>query len=152
MKTYRELLNELGNSPYKWKWTKEHSEHIAKFNTEAGEYGVAFFHKRYSEVPKNRDNVPSTWSVVFYLDDKRKDGLSTHFDDTGTGDSIRVFSTVLAVLKDFIKKFNPHFIEFTADAKREKIYNKVLRYVKGYTLEKEKDPYDGEMKFTLTKK
>lgn len=55
------------------------------------------------------------------------------FDKVGLGSEIKVFSTVLAVIKEFIERADPRRLVFSAeketkdDQSRERLYNRLVR-------------------------
>ena len=77
----------------------------------------------------------STWDVTF------ERGGSTEV--TGEGDAMRVFATVIAIIKDFVKKRNPKLMGFSAfkdvfgpstapgKGSREKLYDRMLQRYAG---------------------
>lgn len=77
-----------------------------------------------------------TWELTFSIDKEGK--LSPELKDkvkgtknfgiVGTGNQGKVFSTVLAALKELIKKVNPSVIQFSADEiSRMKLYNRMVK-------------------------
>lgn len=73
---------------------------------------------------------------------KNKNDMINDFDGrddiTGTGNQLKVFSTVIEILKDFIKKENPYEIYFSAkEPSRKKLYSHILKKsnIEGYKIE-----------------
>jgi len=141
MKTFKQFINEVGNKPARWKWTKSNaSVYQAEFRIgDKGGYKMEIkFHSQDEEIP--------FWSVHFeYIADIV--GVGT-YRDTGTGNSLQVFATVLDILKTFIAKEKPKAITFSGKDGRQKIYARILKYIKGYEMYKEKIK-GSEVGFTL---
>lgn len=71
-----------------------------------------------------RDFDAEYWSVIFSYDG------STNI--TGTGNQVKIFSTVVAMFKDFVEKKNPDEIQFTAEKQgsretRTSLYERMLK-------------------------
>ena len=115
-------LTESFDSPYAWKWTQAFpSELTAEFNTDSGDLVEVLFETSYEN--------PDEWVLEFF----RNDASHT----TGQGDALRIFATVLDVVKAFIHKKDPETIEFTAEKKhsewnsadlgsRQKLYTRMV--------------------------
>jgi|TARA_R110000823_G_scaffold4983_2_gene19875 hypothetical protein len=127
-------LTEAFDTPYKYSGGKKYNdEYEYTFQTEDG--GKVTVVITGSEHPDDYDEYD--WTLSFF---RQKSGSQvTRFDTTGEGDAMRIFSTVLAVTKDFLKKENPKYISFGAEKSkdtgtkqlqsREKLY---LRMAKKY--------------------
>lgn len=126
MKTYRHLITELFDNPY--------SFNLKRMSDKSSEY--EFYtseQKKYIVFMMNTSEKTDTWDVVF-ADEKGK------LDITGEGkqESIRIFSTVVAVIKDFVKKVSPQKIMFSAykdEKSRIKLYKSIIKtqIPSGYT-------------------
>lgn len=95
-------LKEVFDQPYSWNRTKNGPDEKAyRFKTEAGViYDVLMYERKSNE-----------WLVEFTA----KVGSKTTQDKTGTGDSIRVFSTVVDIIKHFVSEQYIGTITFAAD-------------------------------------
>ena len=84
-------------------------------------------------------------------------------DTTGGGDAFKIFSTVLDIIKDYIKNNDPEGIKFAANKdelfgqdkwetqSREKLYNKMIeRFATkaGYEVDADKHKYGTQYKLT----
>lgn len=96
------IILEVFDQPYSWKRTKNGPDEKAyRFKTEAGViYDVLMYERKSNE-----------WLVEFTA----KVGSKTTQDKTGTGDSIRVFSTVVDIIKHFVSEQYIGAITFAAD-------------------------------------
>ena len=100
------------------------------------EYRVIFSLKENVLWPTNTDERLSYWSVSF-------EDHKGRYDVTGDAKEVvfQIFSTVYAIIKDWIKKVKPEAFMFTADKSREvsrsKLYNKMVKSLKpsGYNLD-----------------
>lgn len=104
-------LFELFDKVADWKYTKKGQLTVAEFDTGNNTYEVDF--DAYSEPVK----------VLFTL--------KGHNDSTGitdTGDQYIVFSTVLAVVQDYITTNNPDSFRFSAEEpSRIKLYDRIIK-------------------------
>jgi hypothetical protein len=145
------LLKELATSPYKFTHGRENFLHtsfeVYKFND-----GNIQFITHVDIIPPFEDGRPGYLEIMFMAKPLHKDGEPLKLKDawsdqiTGTGNSIRVFSTILAVLKDAIKR-NPDYSKVIFSAKetepsRIKLYSRfadnVGKYLPGWKLSKVK--------------
>lgn len=137
-------LNSISESlekalPYKY-WTSGARGARGRFEVDGREFIV------YMRLKKDME----TWEVDF-VDENGS------IDATGKGDQFKVFSTVLAILKDFVKDKEPKIIEFEASKSkgsnsRSSLYSRMLKkYSKtlGYSF-KESDEGTSTA-FTMTK-
>ena len=143
MKRYADFLTELFDtpSPYQWYLTPESGQE-ARFTLEDMEYFVSF---EYYE--------KGVYNLVFGVEEEtvaRKFGggrdpyAVNNFGILGTGKSYDVFSTVIAVLKDFLVKRHPQVVFFSAEEpSRRKLYDRLIALVSskisGYKGRKEMD-------------
>lgn len=134
------LLTELLSSPLPYRWSaREQNIWLANFTTPGGQsYQVRF--RRYDDPDDGMD--PTVWHLVFSNTDPAVHSQWKQFDILGTGDSIAVFATVLAVLRDFAQRVRPEHMKFTAEEpSRIKLYDRFVRMVQqgavpGYTATK----------------
>ena len=142
---FSKYLQEAFDKPYRYRGgtggARSTSIKYKFYTTEKDEIEVVFEKLEWSD-----DEY--TWIVAFNRDGS--DGV------TGGGDAMRIFATVIEILKDFIKKYNPPVVGFSAfksvddlsnnqgskKGSREKLY---LRMVKkfapklGYTFSSRTD-------------
>lgn len=127
-----------GSLPFKY----EHINDIkagASFNVEGKEYMV-FFQLMNDEL---------TWTVNF-VDRK----FSTEI--TGAGDPFKVFSTVLATIREFIKDYGPKRITMSASKSkgesRSSLYSRMLKkYAKSEGYSFEEKSFSDVSNFIMTK-
>lgn len=109
-------LNELMNSVYDYEFQDETSDKsVALFKTEDGSNVLVKF--------EYWDN-PECWEIDF-----RRDGK---FDITGTGDAPKILSTVITIIKHFIREEKPKFFSFSANKKetsRVSLYDKLAKRI-----------------------
>lgn len=131
---FKQPVNELFDNPLPYKWVVDtENEKKAKFRINYSVYEVKF-------IP----NQKGIWECMFYYVDLEFN--APIFTKTGTGNSAKIFSTVLSCLKEFISKYQPEGITFKVkqDANttsKTKLYDKLIsRYVSselaGYTIKK----------------
>jgi hypothetical protein len=145
LSTHVRQIDEAFDNPYRYTGGSGGSKSAAVlykfFTTEKDEIVVTFEKLEWSD-------EEYSWIVAFNRDGS--DGV------TGGGDAMRIFATVIEILKDFIKKYNPPVVGFSAfksvddladnkgnkKGSREKLY---LRMVKkfapklGYTFSSSTD-------------
>lgn len=127
MKSFKEFLTELFDSPVKWKWTSK------SVNYWAAEFWVA---DKYLYVVTFDKNIKA-WELVFVLDVIKEPGESdslrerlpigrTH--NTGTGNQLQVFSTVLDIAQKFLKEVKPNILIFSGSKSSGKgdLYKMIL--------------------------
>jgi hypothetical protein len=97
----------------------------------------------------------SSWNVNFEREGK--------MDITGEGDAMRIFATVIEIIKVFTKKKKPHILRFTAAkplgkaskelSSRESLYKKLVqRYAPRMGYKYDAKSSDRETDFYLTRK
>jgi hypothetical protein len=103
-------LYELFDKVAKWEWTYQ-SDKIYVAKTARLELTIEFFTSEHDQ---------NEWNVSFLRGKTVK--------PTGTGNEFEIFSTVLAVIADFIQERQPEAIAFTAadTASRVKLYNRMV--------------------------
>jgi len=96
---------------------------------------------------------PGTWEVIFTVDSELA------VTGEGDGDEMKVFSTVLDIMSDFIKNKDPEQLYFTAEkspvygSSRIRLYNRLVKRFassRGYRL-KDKDDAGWKVSYTLVK-
>lgn len=94
------ILTEVGDTKYNWQWQNQNSEiQFATFKTETGEeISVEFVYDLDNHIPELRNGIGVSFS---------RDGRS---DETGQGDAIKIFSTVMDIITDYIKTEHPEKI------------------------------------------
>jgi len=120
MKTYKELINEAFNRPYKWKVkTKSEDQYTAVFKTDDG--------TNY-EFNADYDSMDHDWNVEF-----NADGFLGQSNDKGT-DAFRILATIKEIFEKWAKSYKPDYIMFAAekganDGKnaRAKIYDRFIK-------------------------
>ena len=125
------MLTEAFDKPYKFKKQTLYKGFIVyRFFTDDGSDVDVLFNEQ--EISDDE----SYWSVAF--ERKGETGV------TGEGDAMRIFATVIEVLKDFTKKEKPQELAFSADkpawavdagkgqkGSREKLYKKLVQRYAG---------------------
>lgn len=126
MKTFSQYITELFDKPYPFKLKGKD----VLFTT--GEFLRYVTEIRLPDKTLLKIEISNMGSNHWDLDFKR-DGV---FSKTGQGDQMKVFATVIAVLKEFIKLKSPRRITFTAekenhkqtnDSSRERLYNTLAK-------------------------
>jgi len=147
MISFKQYITELFEKPYPWKKKKEDDvEAVYQSATSSKDIIKVVFSKGWL---RGIDNV--LFSVA---------GTT---DTTGGGDAFKIMSTVLDIIKDYVKNNDPEGIKFMAnkdelfgqDSKeiqsREKLYNKMIeRFAKkaGYKVDADKHKYGTQYKLT----
>ncbi len=136
-------LFELFQRSYPYSWISQYpSEWIAEFKTEDGRIVN-------TGITRISDDL---WDVLFTVDGSA--------GETGKGDQIKIFSTVIEVLKDFDTEKHPKEIQFTAgvdkdDNSRARLYRALLNRFGDDFWPREQDrsqPGDAKVKFSLLRK
>jgi hypothetical protein len=147
MKTFKQHITELFEKPYPWKKKKEDDvTAVYQSATSAKDIIKVVFSKGYL---RGIDNLLFT--------------VAGNTDTTGGGDAFKIMSTVLDIIKDYIKNNDPDGIKFAANKdeyfgqdsektqSREKLYNKMIeRFAKkaGYVVYADKHKYGTQYKLT----
>ena len=111
-------LSEVFDSPEKIKWGKKGNSDMGNFTIEDNEY----------EIWMNPLRDGKTWSIEFVQ--VANDSFARHGKTgiTGAGNEVKLFSTVIAGIKQWVKKNKPEVIEFTAsEPSRKKLYNSLIK-------------------------
>jgi len=158
-------LEEAFNRPYKYNLRKTQSNfYVGKFDLpDKGDITVFFEGHEWSD-------TEASWSVKFQRTHPSRPHGS--LDITGEGDAMRIFATVIEIIKEFLKKEKPMELNFSAHkpdwmtelpynhpkrkkdlTSREKLYKKLLQRYAGkmgykYTTQTDKTATD----FRLVKK
>jgi len=86
------------------------------------------------------------WHVAFTAEEDIKKGYKFYGgreDILGTGNAVQVFSTIIKILKKFVKKYRPHSFHFYGKEKsRQKLYDRFAKMIEkeGFKYTKFKDP------------
>lgn len=146
MKSFRQFktqINELFDKPARWQLTRDSRGAVDyQSNVNGKDLAVVF------------DIIaPGTWEVIFAVDSE------IAITGEGDGDEMRVFSTVLDIISDFIKNKDPEKLFFTAEkspdssSSRIRLYNRLVKRFassRGYKL-KDKDDVGSKVFYTLVK-
>ena len=139
------LLLELFNmvSPSNWKWRFKGSEE-AEAEFTVGKVRYIFY--AYNDTPDRLAQVH--WTLEFKAPDE-----DTRYGLTGTGNSQQVMSTVVSIIKDFLKEYTQITkISFAAkEESRKGLYGRMIhRLLPTWKLETKEDRHQGQI-YTLTK-
>lgn len=131
-----DFMLESFDKPYAAKLKKPYNnEYRSEFTTDSGDKVSVIFDGH--EHIDDHDNM--NWEISFSRNGSQ--------DLTGEGDAMRIFATVIKLMREFIKKEKPVYMNFTAvkdnkNAKtnklqsRERLYNRLIkRYITGYKVE-----------------
>jgi len=146
MKSFRRFktqINELFDKPARWQLTRDSRGAVDYQSNVNGKDLVVVF-----------DIIaPGTWEVIFSVDSE------IAITGEGDGDEMRIFSTVLDIISDFIKNKDPEKLYFTAEkspdsgSSRIRLYNRLVKRFatsRGYKL-KDKDDVGWKVSYTLVK-
>ena len=146
MKSFRQFktqINELFDKPARWQMTRDSRGAVDYQSNVNGKDLVVVF-----------DIIASgTWEVIFTVDSELA------VTGEGDGDEMKVFSTVLDIMSDFIKNKDPEQLYFTAEkspvygSSRIRLYNRLVKRFassRGYRL-KDKDDAGWKVSYTLVK-
>tara|TARA_R110000744_G_scaffold9052_8_gene29489 strand:+ start:4949 stop:5383 length:435 start_codon:yes stop_codon:yes gene_type:complete len=112
-------LAEVFDQPEKIKWKKKGSSDVGSFIIEDNEYEL--FMNPYRDDDK-------TWSIEFVQVANDSFARRGKTGITGAGNEVKLFSTVIAGIKQWVKKNKPEVIEFTAsEPSRKKLYNSLIK-------------------------
>lgn len=138
------LVVESLDNPFRWKGDFKTSDAIADWDDDGEEYSrdilnpVQIIHFQtddgipyiwYAKQNRYNDNY---WEIAFGVVKKEKDdgGFETDITKTGTGNSFRVFATVIDITNYFIEfdeNNEIHYLTFTSKGNnRTKLYKKYL--------------------------
>ena len=108
MSSHFGMLTEAFDKPYKFTKQKLYKGFVVYrfFTADRSEVDVLFKENEISD-------EESYWVVNFERDGRQ--------DQTGEGDAMRIFATVIDILKDFTKKDKPQEIGFSAEKPAERL-------------------------------
>ena len=131
MSSHVDMLTEAFDKPYKFTKRELFKGYIVYrfFTDDKSDVDVLF-----------KENEISDDETVWYVTFERKGEMSV----TGEGDAMRIFATVIDIIKDFTKKEKPQELAFSADkpawlvdagkgqkGSREKLYKKLVQRYAG---------------------
>ena len=137
MKTFKQHITELWDKPLPYKLVNREKHprfpdqgwlYEYKFEIKSTPFDVTF--------SSQLENDPPYWDVSF-VDDE---GNVSAITGTAGAAAVKVFSTVYAIIQDWVKKEKPTIFMFGADKSeslsRSKLYDRMVRSLKpsGYTL------------------
>ena len=137
MKTFKQHITELWDKPLPYKLVNREKHprfpdqgwlYEYKFEIKSTPFDVTFSNQL--------ENDPPYWDVSF-VDDE---GNVSAITGTAGAGAVKVFSTVYAIIQDWVKKEKPTIFMFGADKSeslsRSKLYDRMVRSLKpnGYTL------------------
>ena len=141
MKPFKEFITELFDKPARWKKIKDGpDEYVYKSDINGKDLTVII------------EEFAAEWEALFKVDGS--------MDITGTGNEVKVFSTVLDIISDFINSEEPDIIIFSASksqsSSRSNLYDRLVkRFAKtrGYTSTSHNTTVNGEraIQYTLEK-
>ena len=148
-KQFKTQINELFDKPARWKMTSNRPTYVEYESNINGRRLRVTFNGSFDE----------KWEVFFDVD--------TEIGITGGGDEVKIFSTVLDIMKDFIQRNSPEELYFTASKEvhdkntgkisftdsRSRLYSRLIRrFAKdhGYSLAHE-DDVGWQISYTLVK-
>lgn len=114
--SFKQFLAELFDSCYDFKWVSQSSsQYKATFQTDKGYKYLVTFSRKIGQ---------QEWEVVFALTSAFD---SEHFGKTKTGNEFKVFSTVVKVVTEFLRKHRPETLYFFSrkDDDRDDFYKKL---------------------------
>lgn len=118
------MLSESLTSPIPYEWERVTPKNAtASFNVDDKKYIVSFSLSENVST-RLRGNIIS--DVDFVMKD---DNGSYYTDITGTGNSFKIFSTVIQIIKEFISKNNVDILTFSAEEpSRKKLYLRLANH------------------------
>lgn len=143
MKRFREYINEVLNKPVPWQWyNKDKYNYSAKFRVGDASYEVWLDN---NTVPYGDNFHQDDWELVFRLSHLVGNPDVSAYGITKTGGELVVFSTVIEIVKAFVREKQPGRIWFTAkEESRKRLYKAFLalvsRQIPGYTGHLNTDP------------
>lgn len=159
MKKFRCFINESFNNPYPYsmKYSKSLNAYEAIAKLKDGSFLKVYIQK-----------INQNWGISFARSSNDKGWWQSQGEHdmgiTNTGDQMRVFATVLAIVKEFIKKESPKEIIFNAEksqkdinqevdlGSREKLYARMVkRFASKMGYKSKSERLKGETLFRLIK-
>ena len=106
-RTHNTELTEAFNRPYPYRLKKINKTYYAgRFDLpDGGDIAVYFEGMEWSD-------VEMSWGVKFQRTNPKRPHAS--LDLTGEGDAMRIFATVIEIIKEFVKKEKPQELNFSA--------------------------------------
>lgn len=134
---FKQYIEEAFDKPYPFQLKRRGHDYITNVKLPDDTELEVFF----SGMEHLDDDSETQWEIMFTRTLGPYRGTTS--DRTGQGDQMRVFATVIAAIKEFIKKENPKYMDFSAAKEnqtlarkdktvlqsREKLY---ARFVKKY--------------------
>lgn len=106
-------LDEVLSTPYKFKFTKDGKDFDVEFKTDEQEHVAVNFEWW---------GGPETYIVSFHREGK--------YEITGGGDALRIFATVIKILKTVVEQEKPKFLAFSSTKKEQSrisLYQRLIR-------------------------
>ena len=107
-------FNEAFDSPYKISLTRMGGGDSAMYSGEAVLDDGTKLKIRMIGTPEVNDPEELDWEIIFTRT-KNANTRASSLDATGQGDEVRVFSTVIDAIRQFIKAEDPKYIMFSAE-------------------------------------
>lgn len=146
MKSFSQYIAEAFDKPYKYDMRKvTYDYYLATFTTDDGDSITVRFDEEVLGDVDYDWHTEDSWEISF-----QRNGSQ---ELTGEGDAIRIFATVMAATREFIKRENPERIHIGTlkSVGREKLYLRMLKkYLKGYEINIERS--GGATDITMVKK
>ena len=126
------LLNELFDQKYSWEWETTGRQYTAFFTTDKEiTYAVDITPVAHTDLIDNEmiRKYDPVWKPDFAIEQySGKAATKDTTGITGSGNEFLVFSTVIDILKSFIKKEKPNAILFSAkEPSRVKLYDTFVK-------------------------
>ena len=143
-------LDETFDQPYRYNWDDQTK----------GAWRGHFIIKANDSVNVRIENWGEYWRIEFSrtISDGPRPSHNAH-NVTGQGNAMRIFSTVITMLADFIDNMQPDIIKFSADksetdsASRAKLYSKIVnRFASAKGYNSQETVQDGLISYLLTRK
>ena len=144
------LLKELFDKPEEIKWTyfNKYQAH-GIFNINKMQYAI---HINDISDYQEKDYDPGDVVDIEFLVKGTRKGQGI----TDTGNEIKVFSTVISGITEWVKQYKPKVISFIAkEPSRRKLYERMIRVIGsklGYKLHKDTKVVDDEKEYYLVRK
>jgi hypothetical protein len=119
------LLYEVFDQPDEWKVT-DHQDDFLEVVFTIGSIGYTF---RASAVHDNEGDMiqPPHFDIEFYAQVPSEKNPDKSYGVTRTGNQQRLFATVVDIMREFIKEYNPDVISLSAkEPSRMKLYQRML--------------------------
>jgi hypothetical protein len=149
-----EIIQELADAPFTWHKISGMGNEYEFENSKGEKYIVSF--KAEAPTPKRNLRFGLSFS---HVQDHPEYGEMRSMDITGTGEAVKVFSTVNAIITDFLGKYPDASISFAADksegknSSRAKLYHVLAaRLAKSKGMELIKKDYGVVALFTVQSK